>query len=206
MQPKAKWTTSAARPGVWTADLGMYVMYAETNTGQCSIFAERCSPSPGGGSRFVLWNRLVPTPCDAPDLMRLCEEELARRLHAVADTMAGDEIALPRETPSTYPVDCVAISLGGVRLEHTEQYDVEITSYTQLFDTLDRLPTTLEIERTCTDGRWLWRKVDCDFYAMAQERAGIAQVKYYSRDDLDNSPYPEGTACRVVRRPVKGNI
>ena len=203
-QPKARWVVR--HPGVWTVDLGMYVMYVDTDTGQCSIFAERCSPSPGGGTRFELWNRLVPTPCDAPDLMRLCEEELARRLHAVADTMAGDEIALPRETPSTYPVDCVAISLGGVRFEHTEQYDAEITSYTQLCDTLDRLPHDICIERTCTDGVRLWRKVDCDCYAETQERAGITQVKYYSRDDLDNSSYREGTACRVVRQPLKSYI
>ena len=224
MQPKAKWVRRSDSAGVWTAGLGVFCLYVETDTGKCSIYANRTSLSPGGATRFVLWRTLVPTPCDAPDLMRLCEDELARRLRAVADTMAGDELAPTRATPTSYPVDCVRISFGaspapqhelhadisgsvyhsGGASRHDDR--VNITSYAQLCDTLDRLPSTLEVERTCTDGRWLWRKVDCDFYAMAQERAGIAQVKYYSRDDLDSVPYNSSATYRVVCRPLKGNI
>ena len=38
----------------------------------------------------VLWEHIGPVPCDAPDLMRLTEAELARRLECAAETMDGE--------------------------------------------------------------------------------------------------------------------
>lgn len=206
MQPKARWTIHPSNSDVWTASLGVFLLYVETTTGQCSILANRGQPSPGGGTRFVLWDMLAPTPCDAPDLMRLCEEELARRLHAVADTVAGDELAPPQpEAPPntrTYPVSCVQVSFRAYKPERASAHT--ITSYTQLCDTLDNLPPELCIERIYTDGEripQIWCRIGVDQYSASLVRAGITHVQYYSRSQLQAIVYPSAT-CRVVQNPA----
>jgi hypothetical protein len=191
MQPKARWTTHS-HSGVWTASLGVFVLYVETDIGQGSIYANRVYQSLGGATRFVLWSTLVPTPCDAADLMRLCEAELSRRLRVVADTLAGDELA-PQATPPEASTDTLAV-----------------TSFAQLCDTLDALPPGLCIERAYVDGErppQIWRRIGVDEYSVSLVRADVTRVRHHSRSQLQIIEY-QSAVCRAVPNPTtpQGNI
>ena len=80
-QPKAKWT-KASGSEVWSAFVGPF--YLEVNPPGCSLREV--------STLAVLWEHIGPVPCDAPDLMRLTEAELARRLEGAAETMDGGEL------------------------------------------------------------------------------------------------------------------
>jgi hypothetical protein len=202
MQPKARWTH--LRSNVWTASIGVFVLSAETDIGHCVIYANRAKKSLGGATRYVLWSTLVPTPCDAPDLMRLCESELSRRLRIVADTLAGDELApLPAEgLPDTHAPARVSAVQGDGRVSCTPTIQLHaITSFAQLCDTLDALPPGLCIERAYVDGDrppQIWHRIDVDEYAVSLVREGITQVRYHSRSRLQVIEYQSAT-CRVVQ-------
>jgi hypothetical protein len=81
MQPKAKWTKPSGSE-VWSAFVGPF--YLEVNPPACSLREV--------STLAVLWEHVGPVPCDAPDLMRLTETELARRLEDAAETMDGRDL------------------------------------------------------------------------------------------------------------------
>lgn len=80
MTPKAKWKLCVAGD-VWRAEAGPFRMEVTSTDGECLI--------QDADSYAEIWFQKVATPCDAPDLMRLCEGELARRLQHTAETMDG---------------------------------------------------------------------------------------------------------------------
>ncbi len=87
--PKAKWSEVFVSTGEWSATVGPYTLEVGRNLGRCEIWHQ--------GHLTPIWSRAVPTPCDAADLMRITEAELARRLTAAAETMDGNELLGPSQ-------------------------------------------------------------------------------------------------------------
>ncbi len=86
MEPKAKWSEVFVATGEWSAEVGPFTLEIGRNLGRCEIWHH--------GHRTSIWSRIVSTPCDVADLMRLTEAELARRLVKAAETMEGSELAV----------------------------------------------------------------------------------------------------------------
>lgn len=93
-QPKAKWSRYEDSQQVWTAIVGPFYLDVDGETGDCEI-AEWDAESASIGR--TLWEHHTPPPCDVVDLMRLTEDELARRLHGAAETMDGKELVAKPE-------------------------------------------------------------------------------------------------------------
>lgn len=86
MHPKARWTRGKRLPLAWTSKVGPFHLEVDTEIGRCELCEydpDNTDPGPS------LWIHYAPTPCDAADLMRLTEAELARRLEETAGSMDG---------------------------------------------------------------------------------------------------------------------
>jgi hypothetical protein len=103
MQPKARWSLYIEGKRIWTAAVGPYHLEAHGHEGRAVIRESAAESNTLGRS---LWQTSVGIPCDVVELMRLAEEELARRLSKAAETMDGRELVL--ETLSRQCVDPVS--------------------------------------------------------------------------------------------------
>jgi len=94
-QPKAKWPECS---GVWFARVGQYQLEVSIGPSRgewvVGIFDD------DSGDDEYLVRETVPVPCDLPDLMRLAEAELARRLRGAADSMDGRELVVAAPKPA----------------------------------------------------------------------------------------------------------
>jgi hypothetical protein len=92
-QPKAKWSYDSDGD-FWDATVGPFYLQIFTGRGTAELYDRGWKG---------LWSSTLQTPCDVVDLMRLAEDELARRLHSAADTMDGDELVASATVTPTAP-------------------------------------------------------------------------------------------------------
>jgi hypothetical protein len=102
-KPKAEWKVDACGEE-WSAEVGPFGMVVAPHNGSIELWQR--------DPLERLWLETQPTPCDAADLMRLAEAELARRIEHTAETMDWTQLVAGKLETKEQPAYAPCLECG----------------------------------------------------------------------------------------------